>query len=993
MAEAEDAPAMALPAPNPDAQTTVNDFLDYTEFFPSDLARSLTLIGDLDATYKEAVWQVHELTSLYGRLPSLPEEERPDPTLLRKQIAQHLHKAVSQREYASTEAARLHEVTVRHCQRSSIIKRKLQAQPQPPSRDPTPVPVSPQAQRALHRTYERTPHLRLTFDGGRHGAARQHDGHRKFAARSRRRSRAHSASDDSDGESDIRSTIDFGKSPRRPKQNRDRYAKPVRPRPAGVLGTNVHSSIAGISTSNALAQLEPPPPNARPGSKWAPWLKLTEYEMAVLRKQMKKNAVWTPSLTMVNSQLQKKNRTRDDYEREKARCEATGEEMLDEEPESLQALMTASGLGQLEQVGPRADTVDSERDAPREERGTISIRLKPTAAKEGRRLDRLSQRQQAMRDAQDLENATSKLQQAADSLKELTFTAHAVAPPASQKKKPAARSNKRKRDTTPAPATESAANTPREASVATQDSGTRQPERKRPRLQLIAPAPSGTSSPMGTPASAVSTPRDIPTSVAPSPAALIPVPIPELVRAPTNGSSVQVPLAPAGPSTPKAIRTPSKEPIRSPTPIVVLPTEPEEPEAVEDLEVLEEAPEPEEIEEPVTLEEAQEPEEVEEPETIEELEELEHILESEEFQEPETTQQLEEIEEPEATHEPEVPQEPEATQEPEVTQEPEATHEPEEIQGPDESQEPDGNLEQDDIAELEEIEELAEPEIAEEIVEAEEPRAMEEVPTVAVPEPPPPPSVPAALPAPTVTAASSRPRRESVAPKAATPIDAPPAPVKTSKPSTPAPETIPEAPALAHTIRPRSARGLVPTPKAQSEEPKPNDVTRVTRESRRHSVFSQSIAPGHQKRMSSRKKPPPKGEVTAAEDGQKTVTNVKRAQGSKNNKKNKEEEEPETGDDIDPDEERYCICDDVSYGPMISCDNNVGILHPFLGGSANMLQCDKEWFHMPCVNMTETDIPSRRTKWYCPDCRVSLGVDAYGNPLVPPPLPGRRGNR
>jgi hypothetical protein len=113
MAEAEDAPAMALPAPNPDAQTTVNDFLDYTEFFPSDLARSLTLIGDLDATYKEAVWQVHELTSLYGRLPSLPEEERPDPTLLRKQIAQHLHKAVSQREYASTEAARLHEVTVR----------------------------------------------------------------------------------------------------------------------------------------------------------------------------------------------------------------------------------------------------------------------------------------------------------------------------------------------------------------------------------------------------------------------------------------------------------------------------------------------------------------------------------------------------------------------------------------------------------------------------------------------------------------------------------------------------------------------------------------------------------------------------------------------------------------------------------------------------------------------------------------------------------------
>ena len=106
MADVEDAPAMPVPAPapapapgpattptpapNPDAQTTVNDFLDYTEFYPSDLVRSLTLIGDLDATYAEAVQQVHELTSLYCKLPQLPDRERPDPALLRKQIAQQL---------------------------------------------------------------------------------------------------------------------------------------------------------------------------------------------------------------------------------------------------------------------------------------------------------------------------------------------------------------------------------------------------------------------------------------------------------------------------------------------------------------------------------------------------------------------------------------------------------------------------------------------------------------------------------------------------------------------------------------------------------------------------------------------------------------------------------------------------------------------------------------------------------------------------------------
>jgi hypothetical protein len=845
MAEGEDALEMAQPAANPDAQTTVNDFLDYTEFFPSDLVRSLTLIGDLDSTYGDAVQQVHDLTALYGQLPSLSEQERPDPVLLRKQIAQNLQKAINQREYAYTEASRLYEVTVRHCQRSSIIKRKLQAQPEPPSRDPTPPPVSPQVQRSYQRNYERTPHLRLTFDGGRHGAsaARPRDRHKKPGALPSRRSRARSASSDSsDGDSDIRSNIDLAVPHRKLKQSRDRHGGRVRAQ--GVLGTNVHSSIAGISTSNALAQLAPPPPDAPPGSKWAPWMKLTEWEMAVLRKQMKKNAVWTPSLTMVNRELERKHRTRADYEREKARCEDAGEEMLDEEPDSLQDLMTASGLGQLASSGPVADAAEPVRDESREDGGTISIRLKPIAAKEGRKLDRLSQRQQAMRDAQELENATSKLQQAADSLKELTFTSHSVTTPGSQKKKSGTRSsNKRKRDATPPAATESATDTPREASVDTEDSGTKQPEPKRPRLQLqlVATASDDITSPILTPTSAISTPtRGTPASFDFSPVADTPVPITEPNRTVSEGITVQVPLAPAGPSTPKVNKATSKEPSRSPTPA------------------------------------------------------------------------------------------------------------------------------------LSPLESRASPE------------AVEMVEPIATPTPPP---------QHTATAASSRPRRESVAPKAVSPPAFPAQPLKTSKSSTPVPESIPDAPA--HSIRPRSARGHVPTPKAQSEEPKPNEIARITRETRRHSIFSQSaLTAPVATRMSTRKKPPPKGEVTAAEDGQKTVTNVKRAQGSKNNKKKKaEEEELEGADEIDPDETRYCICDDVSYGPMISCDNNVRTTVKPLEALTNKSQCDKEWFHMPCVNMTEADIPSRRSKWYCPDCRVSLGVDAYGNPLVPPPLPGRRGNR
>jgi hypothetical protein len=856
MAEAEDALEMAQPAAaaNPDAQTTVNDFLDYTEFFPSDLVRSLTLIGDLDSTYRDAVQQVHDLTALYGQLPSLSEQERPDPISLRKQISQSLQKAINQREYAYTEASRLYEVTVRHCQRSSIIKRKLQAQPEPPSRDPTPPPVSPTAQRSYHRNYERAPHLRLTFDGGRHGAvaARPRDRHKKPGTLPSRRSRAHSASSDSsDGESDMRSNIDLAVPHRKLKQARDRHG--VRVRAQGVLGTNVHSSIAGISTSNALAQLAPPPPDAPPGSKWAPWMKLTEWEMAVLRKQMKKNAVWTPSLTMVNRELERKHRTRADYDREKARCENAGEDMLDEEPESLQDLMTASGLGQLASSGPVTEAAETARDDSREDGGTISIRLKPTAAKEGRKLDRLSQRQQAMRDAQELENATSKLQQAADSLKELTFTSHSVTTPTSQKRKSVSRqSNKRKRDVTPPHATESTSGTPREASVASQDSGAKQPELKRPRLhlQLGAPSSDDTASPVHTPVSEGSTRNESPESIDFSPTTNMPVPVGEAKITMNEGITVQVPLAPAGPSTPKATKSAPQDPSIPTTPAVLSP-----------------------------------------------------------------------------------------------------------------------------------VESMASPEA----IEVSEP--------VVAPSPPPPATPPAPPPVPqhTATAASSRPRRESVAPKAVSPPVGP-ASLKTSKHSTPVPEPIPDT--LVHSTRPRSARGHVPTPKAQSEEPKPNDITRITRETRRHSVFSQSaLTAPVATRMSTRKKPPPKGEVTAAEDGQKTVTNVKRAQGSKNNKKKKAEEEPETADEIDPDETRYCICDDVSYGPMISCDNNVSFTSFILRILANRLQCDKEWFHMPCMNMTEADIPSRRAKWYCPDCRVALGVDAYGNPLVPPPLPGRRGNR
>lgn len=53
---------------------------------------------------------------------------------------------------------------------------------------------------------------------------------------------------------------------------------------------------------------------------------------------------------------------------------------------------------------------------------------------------------------------------------------------------------------------------------------------------------------------------------------------------------------------------------------------------------------------------------------------------------------------------------------------------------------------------------------------------------------------------------------------------------------------------------------------------------------------------------------------------------------------------------VDPNEPRYCICNQVSYGDMVGCDNP---------------SCPIEWFHYPCVDLH--DAP--KGKWYCPPCR------------------------
>jgi len=52
---------------------------------------------------------------------------------------------------------------------------------------------------------------------------------------------------------------------------------------------------------------------------------------------------------------------------------------------------------------------------------------------------------------------------------------------------------------------------------------------------------------------------------------------------------------------------------------------------------------------------------------------------------------------------------------------------------------------------------------------------------------------------------------------------------------------------------------------------------------------------------------------------------------------------------VDPNEPTYCLCQQVSYGEMIGCDNQ---------------DCPIEWFHFPCMNLQDKP----KGKWYCPKC-------------------------
>ncbi|XP_053960188.1 inhibitor of growth protein 3-like [Anastrepha ludens] len=54
-----------------------------------------------------------------------------------------------------------------------------------------------------------------------------------------------------------------------------------------------------------------------------------------------------------------------------------------------------------------------------------------------------------------------------------------------------------------------------------------------------------------------------------------------------------------------------------------------------------------------------------------------------------------------------------------------------------------------------------------------------------------------------------------------------------------------------------------------------------------------------------------------------------------------------------PNQPCYCICNKISYGRMIACNNRT---------------CPYEWFHFPCVGIKRPP----KGKWYCPLCTIKM---------------------
>ncbi|XP_044724201.1 PHD-finger domain-containing protein [Hirsutella rhossiliensis] len=370
LSQAPNVPAAAAatrlePRADPDAQTTVSDFLDFTEYLPSDVIRSLTLIGKLDQTYTDASIKVNDLTTTWSQLPSSAAHERPDPARLRAVISEQLDQAVSSRVFAHAEAVRMSENVKRHYNKAKTLLDKLQGMM---DNYPTDEPKSPVAAKSPQMSRARLT-VRSTDEDGkkisRHRIPRITVPGEVLAPYD---IEYDTCTDDSDISSDSESDIPAAGRRTPAPGTRIKLVANKTPKSASRPPRPQHSSAAmtAAAAANAAALLNPPPENAVVGSSDAPWLQLTQYELAKLRKRMKKNATWTPSDTMVARELKALGRGPDEYREAKRKAEEEGKAFNPSMPSPV--VDDESGTQQLPAGALSADSLAAE-EHPTSNRG------------------------------------------------------------------------------------------------------------------------------------------------------------------------------------------------------------------------------------------------------------------------------------------------------------------------------------------------------------------------------------------------------------------------------------------------------------------------------------------------------------------------------------------------------------------------------------------------------------------------------------------------
>lgn len=315
---------------DPDAQATVTDFLEFTEHLPADMTRSLTLIGKLDNEYVDASLSLHDLTKLWGQLPTLPTEEKPPPAQLRADISDKLNRGLTSRVYSQAEAVRMAENVNRHVNRLKLIHAKLRTMLENyPAEDEHKSPArtkSPQLTRGTKRQPggvekgRRPLGPRITVPGevlapydvgyDTYSGDSESSEEEEEEVENRRREPATQA-----GNQKPRGRKAVEKPPKTPKLKLPKSVSQI-PTP--------HSVIPAIGLQTATTPLRPPPENAVAGSEDAPWLQLTLWELAKLRKRMKKNSAWVPSDTMINRELKTLGRGYDGWAAAKKQAEEEG---------------------------------------------------------------------------------------------------------------------------------------------------------------------------------------------------------------------------------------------------------------------------------------------------------------------------------------------------------------------------------------------------------------------------------------------------------------------------------------------------------------------------------------------------------------------------------------------------------------------------------------------------------------------------------------------